>query len=88
MSGFARRAVAVLADFLSRQKGFWWEFIVSEETGVPAEQGFRVAWTGGLLVAASVVLGMPETENSCPVPEPEPPAPPDEVVEPAAGKRI
>ena len=39
--------------------GFIAEFVRSESGEVSAKQGFPVAWTGGLLVAAMVVLGSP-----------------------------
>ena len=88
MSDSARNVMATLTDFLSSQREFLWEFIISEETGVRPQQGFRVAWAGGVLVAASVVLGTPDTEKSCPVPEPAPPASPTTVVERPVDNRI
>ena len=39
--------------------GFLADFVLSESGEVSPEQGFPVAWTGGLLVAAMVVLGSP-----------------------------
>lgn len=37
------------------------EFITSESGAVPPRTGLPVAWTAGVLVAAAVVLGTPET---------------------------
>ena len=39
--------------------GFLADFVLSESGEVSPEQGFPVAWTGGLLVTAMVVLGSP-----------------------------
>ena len=41
------------------RSGFLADFVLSESGEVSPEQGFPVAWTGGLLVAAMVVLGSP-----------------------------
>ena len=40
--------------------GFLGEFILSESGRVNPEQGFRLAWAAGVIVAAMVVLGTPE----------------------------
>ena len=46
--------------------GFIAEFVRSESGEVSPKQGFPVAWTGGLLVAAMVVLGSPpQAAASC-----------------------
>ena len=39
--------------------GFLGEFILSESGRVNPEQGFRLAWAAGVIVAAMVVLGTP-----------------------------
>ena len=39
--------------------GFIGEFILSESGRVNPEQGFRLAWAAGVIVAAMVVLGTP-----------------------------
>ena len=39
--------------------GFIGEFVRSESGRVNPEQGFRVAWAAGVIVAAMVVLGTP-----------------------------
>ena len=44
--------------------GFIAEFVRSESGEVSAKQGFPVAWTGGLLIAAAVVLGAPDTARA------------------------
>ena len=44
--------------------GFIAEFVRSESGEVNAKQGFPVAWTGGLLIAAAVVLGAPDTARA------------------------
>ena len=47
--------------------GFIAEFVRSESGEVSPKQGFPVAWTGGLLVAAMVVLGSPpQAAAHCP----------------------
>ena len=47
--------------------GFLADFVLSESGEVSPEQGFPVAWTGGLLVAAMVVLGSPpQAAAHCP----------------------
>ena len=43
--------------------GFLADFVLSESGEVSPEQGFPVAWTGGLLVAAMVVLGSPPQDG-------------------------
>ena len=46
--------------------GFLGEFIPSESGRVNPEQGFRLAWAAGVIVAAMVVLGTPpKAEASC-----------------------
>ena len=44
--------------------GFIAEFARSESGEVSPKQGFPVAWTGGLLIAAAVVLGAPDTARA------------------------
>ena len=44
--------------------GFIAEFVRSESGEVSPKQGFPVAWTGGLLIAAAVVLGAPDTARA------------------------
>ena len=46
--------------------GFIGEFVRSESGRVNPEQGFRVAWAAGVIVAAMVVLGTPpQAAASC-----------------------
>ena len=44
--------------------GFIAEFVRSESGEVSPKQGFPVAWAGGLLIAAAVVLGAPDTARA------------------------
>ena len=46
------------------ESGFIAEFVRSESGEVSPNQGFPVAWTGGLLIAAAVVLGAPDTAKA------------------------
>ena len=46
--------------------GFLGEFILSESGRVNPEQGFRLAWAAGVIVAAMVVLGTPPPVAACP----------------------
>ena len=55
--GVAQGLVEVAGSAL--ESGFIAEFVRSESGEVSLKQGFPVAWTGGLLVAAMVVLGSP-----------------------------
>ena len=55
--GLANDLVEVAGSALG--SGFIAEFARSESGEVSPKQGFPVAWTGGLLVAAMVVLGSP-----------------------------
>ena len=51
--------VAAQAIASAPGSGFLADFVLSESGEVSPEHGFPVAWTGGLLVAAMVVLGSP-----------------------------
>ena len=44
--------------------GFVGEFVRSESGRVNPEQGFRLAWAAGVIVAAMVVLGAPDTARA------------------------
>ncbi len=54
IAGLASDLIGVAGSALER--GFIAEFARSESGEVSPKQGFPVAWTGGLLVAAMVVL--------------------------------
>ena len=64
------QALAAAADDLFEAagsalgSGFIAEFARSESGEVSPKQGFPVAWTGGLLIAAAVVLGAPDTARA------------------------
>ena len=64
------QALAAAADDLfevvgsALGSGFIAEFVRSESGEVSPKQGFPVAWTGGLLIAAAVVLGAPDTARA------------------------
>ena len=65
IAGLANDLMEVAGSALG--SGFIAEFVRSESGEVSPKQGFPVAWTGGLLVAAMVVLGMPEKASAaCP----------------------
>ena len=57
IAGLAHDLVEVAGSALG--SGFIAEFVRSESGEVSPKQGFPVAWTGGLLVAAAVVFGTP-----------------------------
>ena len=60
--GVAQGLVEVAGSAL--ESGFIAEFVRSESGEVSPKQGFPVAWTGGLLIAAAVVLGAPDTARA------------------------
>ena len=60
--GVAHGLVEVAGSALG--SGFIAEFVRSESGEVSPKQGFPVAWTGGLLIAAAVVLGAPDTARA------------------------
>ena len=57
VAGLASDLIGVAGSALG--SGFIAEFVRSESGEVSPKQGFSVAWTGGLLIAAMVVLGSP-----------------------------
>ena len=57
IAGLASALIGVAGSALG--SGFIAEFARSESGEVNPKQGLPVAWTGGLLVAAMVVLGSP-----------------------------
>ena len=59
-------AIEQVGELLTSRTGFVGEFIMNESGRVNPEQGFRFAWTGGLLVAAAVFLGTPIPSSACP----------------------
>ena len=61
---FIDNGLELAGDLLANRTGFFGEFILSESGRVSTKRGFPVAWTGGLLVAAAVLLPAP-TEAAC-----------------------
>ena len=59
-------AIEQAGGLLTTRTGFVGEFIMNESGRVNPEQGFRLAWTGGLLLAAAVFLGTPNPSSACP----------------------
>ena len=52
-------AIEQTGELLTSRAGFVGEFIMNESGRVNPEQGFRLAWAAGVIVAAMVVLGSP-----------------------------
>ena len=59
-------AIEQAGELLTSRTGFVGEFIMNESGRVNPEQGFRLAWTGGLLLAGAVFLGTPNPSSACP----------------------
>ena len=52
-------AIQQVGELLTRRTGFIGEFITCESGRARPQQALPVAWTGGLLIAATVILGTP-----------------------------
>ena len=59
-------AIEQAGELLTSRTGFVGAFIMNESGRVNPEQGFRFAWTGGLLLAGAVFLGTPNPSPACP----------------------
>ena len=57
-------AIQQVGELLTSPDGFIGEFITCESGHARPQQALPVAWTGGLLIAATVVLGAPDTARA------------------------